>query len=215
MKKDVKKLNALSKPYIESLYEGTTGFIGYKLGEKEQNQEKQIFLTYGEILYDSVSMLLSKLDITENDVFCDLGSGIGKLIAQVFITTKVQEAFGVEASKIRYEKSSRAAYQIKRDFPSLTKSNRKLYFINSNFLEADISQATIIYSCSTCFSETLLTSIGQMIKNCKNLKYLLTLKPIPCELPLIETIDIDCSWDKSKCFVYGNHPIQIGDVNAP
>lgn len=43
--------------------------------------------------------------LKSTDVFCDLGSGVGKLVLQVFLTTNVKRAIGVELGATRHEKA--------------------------------------------------------------------------------------------------------------
>lgn len=52
--------------------------------------------TYGELLPESVSKLINAVSITEDDVFLDLGSGLGKVVSQLFLQTKVKESRGIE-----------------------------------------------------------------------------------------------------------------------
>ena len=127
---DTVEVNLLCKQYMERVYEGVTGFIRYESGEKEKNQLAKIYLTYGEILFASVEILMSKLILDKNDVFCDLGSGIGKMAMQVFMTTAVKESFGVEASNERYQRAQKSASQLHKDLPEVYEPLRKLYFIN-------------------------------------------------------------------------------------
>jgi hypothetical protein len=188
--------------YLKTLYEGVSGFISYRPGEKEEHIKQHIFLTYGEMLYASVQYAMGHLKIDEEDVFCDLGSGIGKVVVQYFLNTPVKRAFGIEASTARHAYAVDRADHLKQQKPEMF-SGRSLDFSCGNFLTADIQDATIIYTCSTCFDEILLKSIGELVDRCPHLKYFISMKPIACKLPLITSLDVTCSWDKSKCYVYG------------
>lgn len=196
--------NQLCQDYISTLYQGISGFISYQPGEKESGEEKKVYLTYGEILYPSVDKFLNFIgDISESDVFYDLGSGIGKVALQAFLRTPIKKACGIEFSETRSKYAEQVYTQVYKEFPELFTAERKLSCLTGNFLEVDISDATIIYTCSTCFSEDLLSHIGEVIDRCPNIRYVISLKQIPNKLELNRNLDIECTWDKTKCYVYG------------
>ncbi|MFM8455092.1 MAG: hypothetical protein ACKOAD_09120 [Gammaproteobacteria bacterium] len=193
----------LCKEYLDSAYSDLTGFISYEAGEKEKHKEEKVFLTYGEIKYESIDLLLSKIEITPDDIFCDLGSGIGKVVAQVFMKTAVKEAFGVVANPLRSASARKIQAQIQKDFPVLFEHGRSIDFYESNFLDTDISRASMVYTCSTCFSDELLQDIANMVDANPNIRCIFSLKALPCKnFTLKEVIDVDCSWDKSRCHFY-------------
>lgn len=193
----------LCQDYINTLYQGISGFISYQPGEKEAGEGHKVFLTYGEILYPSVTKFINYIgDIREDDVFLDLGSGIGKVALQVFLKTPVKRAYGIEASEKRNDHAVKVYDQVKKEFPELFANGRSLDAYSANFLEADIKDATIIYSCSTCFSEDLLSDMGKLIDTCPNIRYVVSMKQIPSKVPFDRILDIECTWDKTKCYVY-------------
>jgi hypothetical protein len=197
------EFDQLCQDYMNAVYQGVSGFISYQPGEKEAGQEKKIFLTYGEILYPSVNKIIDCMNIDENDVFYDLGSGIGKVTLQYFLKSPVKKAVGIEASETRHNTALEVYGIVRKEFPDLFAGGRELNSICGNFLMQDISDATIIYTCSTCFDEELLQSIGELADRCPNLKYLATNKKIPNKLPLTSVVDVDCTWDKTKWHIYG------------
>ncbi len=192
----------LCQDYITALYKGYSGFISYQPGEKEAHVEKKIYLTYGEILYASVNKIIEHIQVDENDVFYDLGSGIGKVALHFFLKTPIKKAWGIEASAKRNHMAEKIYTQVQAEFPELFANNRSLGCEVGNFLEINIQDATIIYSCSTCFSEELLADMGKVMDQCPKLKYIVSMKAIPNKLPLKEVLDIDCTWDKTKCHIY-------------
>lgn len=193
----------LCQEYINTLYQGISGFISYQPGEKEAAEPKKVFLTYGEILYPSVTKFINYLgDINENDVFLDMGSGIGKVALQVFLKTPVKRAFGIEASEKRNVHAVRVYDQVKKEFPELFENGRSLDGYVGNFLESDLKDVTVIYSCSTCFSDELLSDMGKLIDTLPNIRYVVSMKQIPSKVPFDRILDIECTWDKTKCYVY-------------
>ena len=56
----------------------------FALGEEERTcLEDQVWAQYGYITYEGIAMMLDSLRLTQEDVFYDLGSGIGNVCAQV------------------------------------------------------------------------------------------------------------------------------------
>ncbi len=206
----------LCQEYMNALYQGISGFISYEPGEKEEGEKKKVFLTYGEMLYPSVGKIINYLgDINENDVFYDLGSGIGKVGLQFFLRTPIKKARGIEFSATRNKYAEHVYAQVNKEFPELV-AGRTLDCINGNFLEQDISDATIIYACSTCFSEELLADIGKMIdEQCPNIRYIATNKHIPSKLPFDRALEVECSWDKTKWQIYGSPKGVVHEPMSP
>lgn len=202
MKQTVLEFDRLCQEYITALYQGETGFVSYEPGEKEAHAEKKIYLTYGEILYPSVNTIIEYLDIKEDDIFYDFGSGVGKVGLQFFLKSPVKKVSGIEFSVKRHLVAEKIYKQVQREFPELFLNNRSLKSIQGDFMQADIRDATIIYTCSTCFSEELLAELGALFDQCPNLRYIVSMKPLPVKLPLDTILEIECTWDKTKCHVY-------------
>lgn len=208
----------LCQDYITELYRKVSGFISYQPGEKETAQLDKVFLTYGEILYPSFNKIIDCMDINENDVFYDLGSGVGKSALQFFLKTPVKKVVAIEANKKRIEPGQKIYEQVKKEFPEIFYNGRTLDCVESNFLNIDISDATIIYICSTCFDKELLADIGKIVDKCPNIKYLVSIPSvtyhyasIPCKLPVEKVVDIECSWGHTKFYLYTPSPATIID----
>ena len=212
------EFDELCQAYITELYRNVSGFISYQPGEKESAQLEKVFLTYGEILFPSFNKVIRRMDITENDVFYDLGSGAGKSALQFFLKTPVKKVIGIEANKLRSDSSLKIYKQVKRELPELFEGGRVLKCLPSNFLDVDISDATIIYICSTCFNTELLADIGRIVDKCPNIRYLISIPSvtydyasIPCKLPIEEVVDIECSWGHTKFYFYTPSPVNPVD----
>ena len=142
-------------------------------------------------------------DLSSEDVFYDLGSGIGKVPLQFFLKTPVKKACGIEGSKTRNLHAAKIYHQVNTEFPELSAGGRELSCVANNFLEAGIEDATVIYTCSTCFSEELLADIAVLLDNCPKLRYVISLKELPLRnLVFDKIIEIECTWDKTKCYAY-------------
>ena len=162
----------------------------YSLKKKDH-----VYLTYGEILPESVSLLINDIQyIDSNDVFYDLGSGTGKVCLQFINETEVKKSCGIEFDKKRYDESLNL----------LSKTNKNLQFINTNFIDYDFSDATIIFTDSIMFSDETLSILENKAYHCPNLKYFISMKKLNNKkLKLIkERTDIKVTWGTSQYYIY-------------
>jgi len=115
---------------------------------------------YGETGYDSFNIIISKYSdyFNDNTIFYDLGSGFGKIVFHVGIMCNAKKSCGIEYSEKRYEQSVKL----------LEKYNyENVVFINDNFLNVDLSDATVIYLDNTLFPTNIDNQIYNKIpKNC-------------------------------------------------
>src|SRR3990167_7081695 len=125
--------------------------------------KKNLSETNGEILYASINKLLSLIPLTKEDVFFDLGAGVGKIVLQVFLKTAVKEAAGIELLPELHEKAIIAVQKIQRDLPEFYADNRKLTMIQGSFLDVPFSNATVVLVGATCFPPSLLNALGKII----------------------------------------------------
>jgi hypothetical protein len=94
---------------------------------------------YGETSFELVCQMIDQIEISEEDVFIDLGSGVGQVVLQVAASTKCQNCFGIE----------------KADVPSSYATVRvafELHYFRSMLVSAEIGCFT---PCS-CLSRRLL-----------------------------------------------------------
>lgn len=55
---------------------------------------------YGETSYDLVCQMIDQIEITNEDVFVDLGSGVGQVVLQMAAATPCKICFGVEKAEV-------------------------------------------------------------------------------------------------------------------
>lgn len=197
------ELNENLEKYIYKIYKNTNGILGSN--EPYKRGENNIFTTYGEILPSSVTKLIKNIKINENDIIYDLGSGTGKFCNQIFLQTPAKKVKGIEIINSRYNKAINIRDLVINKFPSRF-NKRELSFANENMNIADISDATIIFTCSTCFDEALFKLIISKVNEANNLKILISLKKLPESLnnfSRMEIVDIPCTWSKNtKAHIY-------------
>lgn len=193
----------LYQDYLTKVYHDTSGYLTYSTQEKEFFSKTHVCTTYGELLYPGVKKLLQNITIGPDDIFLDLGSGLGKCAMQVFMQTDLRKVIGIEASKALYDQVVLVEKRIKADFPIFWEKQRQLIYLCDNFIQADWQGATIVYTCSTSFTQELLVSIANKVNEQKQVKQVLSLRSIPnLRLPLKKTFEVECSWDTSSVYYY-------------
>ena len=187
---------SLCRHYLRLLYQDVN-----LLPAKSHNQ---IPLTYGEILYPGVNKIISCLSLTEHDVFMDLGSGIGKVVAQVFLLTNVKAAYGIEILSSLHALAANAADKIYHECPDFFSGGRELNFIRGDFLEMSLEKATVLLFASPCFSPAMMAKLEQMLARLPRVHSMITLQPmLECRsFRLNKIIQIECSWDSAQCYLY-------------
>lgn len=59
-----------------------------------------ILQVYGETSYELVCQMIDQIDIGAEDVFVDLGSGVGQVVLQMAAATPCRICFGVEKAEV-------------------------------------------------------------------------------------------------------------------
>jgi len=193
----------LYQGYLAKVYQHTQGYQSYSLPQQARYSKTNVCITYGELLYFSVKKILQALILRPEDIFLDLGSGLGKCALQVFMQTDLNKVIGIEASSALHEQAQIVQLQVVADLPFFWEQDRELIFVRDNFLEANWQDATIIYTCSTCFTQELLMAIGDKINQQPSVKQVLSLRPLPTlQMRLKKVFVVECSWDSALCFYY-------------
>lgn len=213
------KYIAANKKLMDGLYVGISGFAR-RITPEEQEFIKGTYTkktyVYGEILYDSLQTILDNEHFGPNDVFYDLGSGMGKVVTQVYLNTPVKKAVGVELSHTRHAGAMEMFKELKqtdayKERLRNGKTRRVMAFQEKDFLKANIDDATIIYMCSTCFPPELLEKLLEKFEKINRLGLrIITLKELPdyqkYGFRFERRYDLPMTWSKpgntSKVYVY-------------
>lgn len=197
---DTNDNNILCQQYLNLVYHKMRGH------SVNNSSKKNISETYGEILYASVDALFSEIILSEQDIFIDLGSGLGKVVLQVFLKSTVRESCGIEIVPELHRQALIAAQKVQNDLPGFYTGDRKITFLLGNFLEITLSKATIVLAGSPCFSPKMLHKLGKIIDNSPSIHSVFSLRPIYTlkRLPFKKAVRIECSWDTALCYIYSN-----------
>lgn len=179
-------------------YENTNGAISSS--EQYELFGKTVHHVYGEILPESLAVLLDDMKLTNENTLYDFGSGLGKVVIQAALCTEAR-AVGVELSKSRYERAKNAVKRILTKYPKLEPrlTPPNLEFINSDFTKVKLKPNSIIFTCSTCFNESLLEQIKQIATEAKARIY--TLRALP-GMRADKEFNLPMTWNNSGVPVY-------------
>lgn len=172
---------------------------------------------YGEILFDSVLFILDYLQITEDDVFYDLGSGIGKFVYQVYLMSNAKKCVGIELSQTRYEKAKSIESKAKKVYQDCFKfensmrkqfgkeelpkiAGKSIEYINGNVLDEDINDATVLYMDVFLNTDDFKKTLNDKLIQLQDGARIFTLHELlPHEyLHKVKTFNIPQSWSQDQ-----------------
>ena len=186
---------------VRRLYEGKWGYAVSDV-EEARVGATQGSSTYGEMLPTAVDQLVDALDPSEHDVFYDLGSGMGKVVMQVAMTRKLAACVGIELVASRHRVACEVLARAREEGLLRTAD---VSFRNSDMLRARISDATIIYTCSTAFSDAFMARVARRVAGLASglrLATLLDLDDNPW-FSLEDVLRLDVSWRRrAKLYIY-------------
>ena len=203
------------------------------LGRLVQGHEASV---YGEVLPEGIQTLLDYINedmpLSKDDVFVDLGSGTGKIVLQVALSTCFKKVVGIELSETRHGHAVKAAAEahtisqmkeddIKQDLltcqPFAKKvsadiASGRVQLIHGDIMKPTYNDATHLYAASTTWPDILLHTVAKLgVTEIKGIKTFSTLRPLPSEtlaeykdsISLWKTVDVAVSWqDTAPMHIY-------------
>lgn len=163
---------------------------------------KAVHSNVGEITPKGMSKLIASLSsITEEDIFVDIGAGVGNVVVQIALETPASTCIALEMRADVLKEGRRLIANHESRYPALD----KIIFIDQDLRELDstsrndLSRATILYSFNTLFEHDSLLALEQFICDQSCLRHLI-LAVKPCwrhrhgcmrEFCLLWTLDIE------------------------
>jgi hypothetical protein len=160
--------------------------------------------TYGEVLPESINKLLAAINITENDIFFDLGSGKGKVVAQIFMQTNVKEAHGIEILPNLHVEAEEIKNKIMQNHADKLTNQRSISFKQGSFFDVPLTGATVVLIASPCFSPSMLHALGERINKTPTIHTVLSLRPIATlsRVTFKKVLRVEGTWDTALCYLY-------------
>jgi hypothetical protein len=187
---------------VRRLYRDVDGF------EIAQSQERRIeraksSATYGEIMPAATVHLIDALQLGRDDVFVDLGSGVGKVVVTAALRSQVRRAVGVELACDRHRRGL-GVVEAAQDQGVLRPGVVELR--NENVMRTDLTGATVLYTCSTAFPYAFTERLARRVRKLGRPVRFVTLQELDSDLPgfaLDAILRLDMSWArKRKVHVY-------------
>lgn len=113
--------------------------------------------TYGEIMPTATDQLIEHLRLGGDDVFYDLGSGVGKVVLHVAMRVAIRRCVGVELARSRHRIARRMLEEV-RATGLLRAGECELRC--ADFMRAPLGDATVVYTCSTAFSTAFMNELA-------------------------------------------------------
>jgi len=143
-----------AKPLFESLYASLRGYdLSHAFRARLAKKDKS--LVYGEVLPESFQAVMQAARPGPGEVFYDLGSGLGKAVVLANLLFDFSKCVGIE-----FVPSLAQAAQAVIDSRAARKALRgTVELINASFLDADFSDADVVFTHSACFSKKLMVQL--------------------------------------------------------
>lgn len=176
------------------LYKGIDGFA---LSKKARAQTAtDLTLTYGEIDYDTFSLLLNYVQPKPGEIFYDLGSGVGKAVFAAALQYPLKKAVGIEL----LENLHQAACECLTRYEGST----LVEFRHGDLHLLPWLEADIVFINATCFFGAAL---DKLIKQCCLLKsgtrLIITSKSLPSSHFLLQNrASRHMSWGFATLSIY-------------
>lgn len=209
---------------LNELYVGMTGF-GISQEEADEVRKAGGDPTYGEIELSSAEKIFTGLvPIGPDDVFYDLGCGIGKLTLWVYLATPAKKSVGIELCGSRFDQAAKAKKLMEEKILPQRKAimkaewgdkalRKKVSVTCGNIATADLDDATIIYMCATCYPDSLMQDMVNKFVTLKEGLKIVTLKELPAH-PSIHAVGkpqrFPMTWSPEK-----GSPVYIYEMRHP
>ncbi|KAF0689381.1 Aste57867_19173 [Aphanomyces stellatus] len=161
--------------------------------------------TYGEIEMEAFSrQIIPLLQLTESDVFYDLGCGTGKPVLQVALETTCRVAKGMELFLNRVETGQRALGRLHDICPSVVEG-KEVRIVQGDLVkpppEANLLDATVVFINNVVFTDDLMLAVMGQLRRMKKLKRVIVSKKL-CERHAHKI----CARGHSACVLFQHPP---------
>ena len=186
---------------IRALYRQVDGFDIPRSEEKDVAKSGGDPL-YGELTPGGAATMIQKLELGPRDVFYDLGSGSGKVVLQVAMTLPVKRCVGYELSETRCRQARSRLLAARKK--GLVQAKRCAFYPR-DLMSAPMDDATVIYTCSTAFSNRFMRRLMQRLLHLPAPVTLATLRDLDDHkrFELVDCHTVATNWERrSPLFVY-------------
>jgi hypothetical protein len=182
---------------IERFYNGISGFSASGAGPDGRKLRPSRARVYGELTSVGVRQLIRATRLGADDVFVDLGSGVGKVVLRVALAVPGVRCIGIEIDGARHASACEA---LRRAEACGVLEPGRCVFRHGDIRQADFSPATVFFAHSTCFPAAMLGAVARRIAAQERAGTLVTTSRLTGRagtlLAFIATRACQLSWDK-------------------
>lgn len=188
-----------------------------EFGEEALTVLPNVFAQMGVLTFEGVQQFLKTFPMNKDDVFCDIGSGVGNICLQVLHDSEVQKTVGVEVMPSRHRHAMAAMAAAKKHFPEKF-SSKEAVFVKEDLVNCvqtlNDNKVTHVFSHSWMFDDELMNKFLEVIVKSETVKYVVTSRQFPeirrgelravgFKLEENSPITLQADWnDESPFFVY-------------
>lgn len=189
--------------HLKALNQASQNMNGFYLSKQARLQSDALEYVYGEIDLISFAALMSMVQPCQNSIFYDLGSGLGKTVLFCAMLFPIKKSCGIELLTPLHQAALRQHQRLCAE-ENYRQNLRHVTYLQGNFLDVDLSDATIIYINATAyFGETwmLLNHKLNQLRQCRTI--ITTTKQLTASAyQLTRMTRVQMSWGIVKAFIY-------------
>lgn len=146
---------------LDASYQGING-AALSIQERERLGIQDGSCLYGEVVLYSFADLLNLAHLKTDEVFYDLGSGVGKAVLMAALLYPLKKAVGIEWLIPLHDAATTACARAAMLRPELP-----IYFIQNDILSCDINDADVVFINATAFYGLFWDKLVEKLKQLK------------------------------------------------
>ena len=176
---------------------------GFALSRSARTHHDAMEYTYGEIDFTSFIALISMTHPTIETRFYDLGSGTGKAVLACAMVFDMQVCCGIELFEPLHTAALIQEDRL-RQYPAYTQKADTIHFMNDNFLNVDLSKASLIFINATALFGDSWEKLNQQLLTQTNAGTVIitTSKPLIASNYITKTTMVSMSWGIVTAFIH-------------
>lgn len=188
-------------PVFHELFKTVDGFSLSRLARTHQDAMEY---TYGEIEFVAFIALIAMTHPKPTTRFYDLGSGTGKAVLACAMVFDMQYYCGIELFDELHAQALKQQ-QALQQLPGYKKQAKKIHFMNTNFLDTRLHQATLIFINATALFGPTWEQLNQKLVNetADNTVIITTSKPLLSDVfTVTHTTKVGMSWGIVVAYIH-------------
>lgn len=137
---------------------------------------------YGEVSHELMSNILERVPLTPEDIFLDLGSGVGHLVLQLSALGICKLSFGIEKERIRQDYAEKMSENFQKWMTFYGKTHREYQLIHGDFLAKEnldiIRRSTVIFVNNLSFGPVVDHKLSVIFRGLKDGTRIITSKSL-------------------------------------